>query len=150
GRQSRVMFSHDGSTWTKPEKVLEPGHWLWRVTWHDGKAYGISKYGLSPTEPPDNARRQNLVSSADGIHWHLVKELKVPGGDESTVRFRGDGRMVALVRRSLATANEAYIGVSGPPYQDWQWHPASVFVGGPNFIVLPDGKMVAGGRYYVN
>jgi len=58
--------------------------------------------------------------------------------------------MVALVRRSLATENQAYIGVSKPPFQDWVWHPASVFVGGPNFIVLPDGRMVAGGRYYVN
>ena len=150
GRQSRVMFSRDGVTWSKPEKVLEPGHWLWRVTWHNGTAYGISKYGLSPTAAPDNARRQNLVASTDGVHWRFVTELKVPGGDESTVRFLADGRMVALVRRSLATENQAYIGVSKPPFQDWVWHPAGVFVGGPNFIVLPDGRMVAGGRYYVN
>src|SRR5262247_2828375 len=37
GRQPRVMFSADGSTWTAPAKVLERGHWLWRVTWHKGE-----------------------------------------------------------------------------------------------------------------
>src|SRR6185436_14307176 len=36
---SFVSFSDDGSKWTKPQIVSEPGRWLWRVTWHDGKAY---------------------------------------------------------------------------------------------------------------
>jgi hypothetical protein len=150
GRQSRVMFSRDGRNWTRPQPVLKPGHWLWRVTWYKGKAYGISKYGLSPSEPPDERRRQDLVTSSDGVHWQVITELKVPAGDESTVRFLADGRMVALVRRSLPSNNQAYIGVSKAPYQNWEWHAAGVFVGGPNFLVLPDGTMVAGGRYYVN
>src|SRR3954467_2975684 len=37
-----VAFSADGAKWTKPQIVVEPGRWLWRVNWHDGKAYGIS------------------------------------------------------------------------------------------------------------
>src|SRR5205085_11619512 len=42
GRQPRVCFSKDGHEWTAPERVLSEGEWLWRVTWHGGKAYGVS------------------------------------------------------------------------------------------------------------
>ena len=43
---SFVAFSDDGVEWTKPQIVSEPGRWLWRVNWHDGKAYGISYSSL--------------------------------------------------------------------------------------------------------
>jgi hypothetical protein len=147
GRQPRVMFSRDGSKWTKPQAVLEEGHWLWRVTWHNGKAYGISKYGSPGKEFPEKPRRQDLVTSSDGVHWTTIVELKVPGGDESTVRFLPDGRMAVLMRRSLTNRTSAYTGVSAPPYKEWKWSDTGGFVGGPNFIVLPDGSMVGGGRW---
>src|SRR5262245_3810316 len=41
-RQPRVAFSKDGREWTAPQPVLTEGEWLWRVTWHDGRAYGVS------------------------------------------------------------------------------------------------------------
>jgi hypothetical protein len=37
-----ASFSEDGKSWTKPQIVVEPGRWLWCVTWHKGKAYGVS------------------------------------------------------------------------------------------------------------
>src|SRR4051812_13700253 len=42
GRQPRVVFSTDAREWTAPRRVLSEGEWLWRVTWHDGRAYGVS------------------------------------------------------------------------------------------------------------
>jgi hypothetical protein len=42
GRQPRVAFSTDGKEWTPTRRVLTEGEWLWRVTWHGGKAYGVS------------------------------------------------------------------------------------------------------------
>src|SRR5215207_4000837 len=42
GRQPRVTFSKDGKEWTPPARTLTEGEWLWRVTWHKGKAYGVS------------------------------------------------------------------------------------------------------------
>src|SRR5262249_54412790 len=42
GRQPRVTFSKDGRQWTPPRRVLSEGEWLWRVTWHEGWAYGVS------------------------------------------------------------------------------------------------------------
>jgi hypothetical protein len=148
-RQPRVMFSWDGTHWTAPRRVLEPGHWLWRVTWHDGTAYGVSKYGSPSKEMPENPRRQNLVSSKDGIHWSLVQELKVPGGDETTARFLPGGRMVLFMRRS-SEDGLAMIGVSKPPYRQWEWSKTKYFTGGPNFFVLPDGRMIGGGRLFVD
>lgn len=151
GRQPRVAFSRDGSTWTQPQRVLEPGHWLWRVTWHKGEAWGVSKYGSPGKELPEAPRRVILVRSSDGIHWETVSELNVPGGDETTVRFLPDDHMVALMRRRLQSGDAAaVIGVAKPPYKDWTWTETKYFVGGPNFIVLPGGRMIAGGRWYVH
>src|SRR5262249_37771901 len=42
GRQPRVTFSKDGRQWTAPQRVLSEGEWLWRVTWHRGRAYGVA------------------------------------------------------------------------------------------------------------
>ncbi|MCP5116267.1 MAG: exo-alpha-sialidase, partial [bacterium] len=39
GRQPRVTFSGNGRDWTPPRKVISEGHWLWRVTWHKGRAW---------------------------------------------------------------------------------------------------------------
>jgi len=150
GRQPRVMFSPDGYQWSAPQRVLEQGHWLWRVTWHKGRAYGVSKYGSPSKEMPENPRRANLVTSRDGANWEIITELKVPGADETTLRFLPDGRMVALMRRVWDDGNLAMIGVSSPPYKQWQWTKTEYFVGGPNFIVLPDGGMVGGGRLFVD
>jgi hypothetical protein len=147
GRQPRVMFSQDGHRWSEPRRILEQGHWLWRVTWHKGRAYGVSKYGSPSKEMPGNPRRVNLVTSRDGVNWELIQELKVPGGDETSVRFLSDGRMVALMRRSVEDGM-AMIGVSSPPYTEWQWTKSGYFIGGPNFTVLPDRRMVGGGRLY--
>jgi hypothetical protein len=49
-RQPRSAFSPDGRQWTTPQRVGEKGDWLWRVTWHQGRAYGIVY--TSPTLPP--------------------------------------------------------------------------------------------------
>jgi len=146
GRQPRVAFSADGFHWTAPQAVLGEGEWLWRVTWFKGAAYGISKFGSPSKESPDNPRRQNLVTSTDGVHWKTIVELKIPGGDESTLRFFPDGRMVAFVRCERPEDDRNVIGVSRPPYEKWDWHRTANHIGGPNFIILPDGTMVGGGR----
>ncbi|MFN7923032.1 MAG: sialidase family protein [Bryobacteraceae bacterium] len=146
GRQPRVTLSKDGVHFTAPAKVLESSHWLWRVTWFRGKAWGVTKFGTA-VERKDYPRQQALVTSDDGLHWKQVVELKVPGGDETTVRFLKDGTMVALMRREVDD-RQAWIGHAKAPYTEWKWSPAGHRIGGPNFIVLPGGKMWAGGRYY--
>lgn len=142
GRRPRVAFSKDGKNFTTPQAVLTEGDWLWRVTWHNGNAYGVS-YRIDTQD-----WTVTLHKSPDGVQWTKVKQLDVPGRpNETTVRFLPNGDMMALVRRETAD-KQAWIGVSPAPYTEWKWKPAGVQVGGPNFIVLPDGQMVAGGRDY--
>ena len=136
-RQSRVAFSDDGHKWTAPQRVLEKGDWLWRVTWYRGRAYGISyNNGIK------------LVESKDGIDFKTLTTLDVPGQpNEATLRFMDNADCVALVRRE-AEDKQAWIGISKAPYKNWKWQPAGMQIGGPNFIVLGGYDMFASGRQY--
>ena len=138
-----VAFSADGATWTKPTIVLEPGRWLWRVTWHGGKAYGVSY--ATPKGHPYTA----LLESDDGQQFvPLVSHLFGEGyPTEATLRFDADGTMLCLQRRDgKPDANSAFLGIAKSPYEDWQWHDIGMFFGGPNFIRVPSGKWIAAGR----
>jgi hypothetical protein len=148
GRQPRVAFSKDGREWTTPQRVLAEGDWLWRVTWHDGVAYGTS-YRTSPpegagTDPAEWAL--TLYCSSDGLAWKKIAPLAVDGSpNETTLRFGGNGEMLALVRRETGD-KQGWLGHSPPPYDDWQWRPIGRFIGGPNFLAAPDGTLFAAGR----
>ena len=127
----------------RPRVVLAEGDWLWRVTWHKGVGYGVS-YRVDGA--PDWA--VSLYKSPDGVEWTKVKHLDVPGRpNETTLRFLPNGDMVALVRRESGD-KQGWIGVSREPFTEWTWKPAGSQLGGPNFVVLPDGQMVAGSRDY--
>lgn len=136
-RRPRVAFSDDGRNWTGSRRILNEGDWLWRVTWHEDRAYGVSYR--------DSGSRTVLYQSQDGIHYQPISEWKVPGGNEATLRFLPDGRMVALVRREVGN-QRGWIGVSPAPYTDWTWHEIGHRLGGPNFLQLPDGSLWAASR----
>ncbi len=148
-RQPRVAFSNDGRNWMAPQRVLDKGDWLWRVTWHKGRAYGVT-YNQAGGKSPTHEWSVTLVTSQDAIGWRPVAKLAVPGHPgETTLRFLPNDDCVALVRRGGSAANpdkSAWIGHAPPPYTDWQWHSAGMSVGGPNFLVLPGGAMIASGR----
>ncbi len=139
-RSPRVSFSEDGREWTKPQKLLAEDHWLWRVTWHDGWAWSVSKLGEGR-----DPRRCMLYRSRDGLDWEFVSEFRLPDGiwnaSETTVRLMPDGRMIALTRPH-------WIGSSQPPYTSWSWTKMNENIGGPNFIRLPNGELWASGRRY--
>ena len=81
-------------------------------------------------------------------NYEAVTDLAVPGKpNETTLRFLPDDTLVALVRREGGNRH-AWIGTSPPPYTEWNWNETEFQVGGPNFIILPDGSMWAGGRRY--
>lgn len=152
-RQPRVAFSSDGHEWTAPAKVLTEGEWLWRVTWHDGRAYGVS-YNASPNIDRVSGRSWalTLVASSNGLDWETVTPLAVTNRpNEATLRFTADGEMISLVRREGDSADGnafAWIGSSRAPYTDWTWKESKLRLGGPNFIMLPNGAWWAGGRNY--
>ena len=145
-RQSRVTFSEDGKKWTPFQTIVEPHEWLWRVTWHKGKAYGVS-YSYSNIKNRSDEWNIKLFESEDGINYHLITPWSIAEHpNETTLQFLDDDRMLALVRRDGPEDNKAWLGISPPPYHDWEWHPMHDYFGGPNFIILPDKRMFAAGR----
>lgn len=140
---SFVSFSQDAHTWSPPQIVFDPGRWLWRVTWHVKTAYGVAY--AAPTGHPFSA----LVASKDGITYHDVVPKLLGDGfpTEASIRFGDDNIAYCLQRRDGPTrTNSAMLGISQPPYTDWNWHDLGLFFGGPNFIRLPSGHWIAAGR----
>lgn len=153
--RTRVAFSADGRTWTQPEPVSIDDEWLWRVTWHDGVGYGVSRPvrktqvaagvvrtdGLRPTGA-------TLWRTTDGVNYQRIVRLDVDPAlapSEATVRFLPDGSMAILVRCNKGGAR---FGVAPPPYQRWTWIDLGIRVGGPNMLVLPSGDVVYAVREY--
>lgn len=149
-RQPRVLFSRDGRAWTKPEKILTEGEWLWRVTWHQGTAYGLSynSAGASGSSSPGPEWVLKLYRSTDGLKWQVVGPLDVTGRpNEATIRFKPNGDLMAMVRREAGSKN-GFWGVASPPYTRWTWEESDYRFGGPNFISAPDGSWTVGTRDY--
>ena len=141
GRRPRVAFSRDGRAWTGPQPILAEGEWLWRVTWHEGRAWGVS---YSNTDQAEWSVK--LFSSPNGVDYDMVGPLDIQGRpNETTLRFLSDGTLLALVRRDPAAA---VLGASRAPYRNWTWRETGHRVGGPNFIVIPDGSLWGAGRSY--
>lgn len=150
GRRPRYSTSIDGKVWTPPQKLLAEGDWLWRTTVNptDKKFYGVSYNTYPTTGGPKSEAEWSLKSytSNDGSVWQLSSIMQVPGQpNESTLRFLKDGSALALVRREGGD-RKGMIGVAQAPYREWKWTPLAVPVGGPNFIELPDGTLIAGSR----
>lgn len=147
GSQPHVMFSSDGRNFTTPqpvnidERYRTERDWLWRVTWHNGVGYTVS-YGR-------NEQGQiplYLYSTTDGINYKHIKSFEIDNfPNEATIRFLNDGRMAIIVRREQGD-KESVWAASEAPYTNWEWKKMGTFLGGPDFIVLDDEHIVAGGR----
>jgi hypothetical protein len=144
-----VSFSKDGRQWTEPLIVIEPGRWLWCVTWYEGKAYGVS-YTAGKGD-----RYLELLVSDDGIHYtpHVPKLFEQGYPTEVTLRFDSEGTCYALVRRDRRgdDPSSALLGVSRPDYKQWQWKDLGADFngfGGPNLIQIPGSHWLAAGRMH--
>jgi hypothetical protein len=146
---SFVSFSKDGKQWTKPKIVIQPGRWLWCVTWYEGKAYGVSyTAGKGP-------RYLDLLVSGDGINYqrHVPKLFEQGYPNEVTLRFDADGSCYAIIRRDRHGTDSytALLGISNPDYKHWQFKdlgPEFNSFGGPNLIRIPSGHWLAAGRMH--
>lgn len=141
--QTFAYFSRDGHNWSKPVEIGTEDRWLWRITWYDGKAYGIS-YGGAEGEPPFNSPRfARLLISDDGRAFESIARFDHAG--ESTIRFTQDGTAYCLFR---SQQNRGLLGISSPDYQNWTWKDLQIQIGGPDMIQLDDGRFLAVVRLY--
>ncbi len=139
--QSYVWFSADGQQWSNAIEVGEPNVWLWRLTWQQGYAWAIGyKCGGGP-------RSVRLYRSDDGVNFSVwVQTLNNQGyPNESALLFLPDERAVCLLRRD---PDVALLGIAHPPYFEWTWQPLNCRVGGPQCLLLPDGRILAAVRLY--
>ncbi len=139
--QSLVWFSNDGFNWSKKTEIGDPDFWLWRTTWHNSEAFNFG-YQCG------DVKSLRLYKSKDGKTFKtLVKDLKIVGyPNETSVVFKGDSAF-CLLRRD-AEQNTGLIGISTPPYKTWNWKDLGVKIGGPDMILMSDGRFLAAVRLY--
>ena len=122
--------------------VAEFDDWLWRICWRRGVAYG-ALYQHEKGEV-------HLMKSDDGQRFEHVVGWEQDGRpSEATVRAAPDGALVALLRRDGGD-RKARIGRAEPPFTDWTWATLPTSLGGPELLVLPDGRMLAAGRTHTD
>ncbi len=142
--QSLVWFSSDGRSWSKRHEVGERDDWLWRITWHQGKAYGFA-YGCR-----NDQRGLRLYRSSDGKAFNpLIDKVDVEGTypNETSMVFAPDHSCYCLLRQD-GEPKSGFLGRSRPPYTKWTWKKLGVRIGGPHLIRLPDGRLLAAVRLY--
>jgi hypothetical protein len=140
-----VCFSDDGIGFSPLQEVSAVHEWIWRVTWNHETGYAVS-YKV-PLDDPKKEWKLTLFTTFDGLHYTAMKELGVTGHpSETTIRFLPDNTMVLLVRRG---DGNGLIGTSKPPYTSFNWKELCVPLGGPNFLILPNGEMWAASRVFL-
>lgn len=137
--QSLAWFSPDGRSWSERHEIGDPDLWLWRVTWHQGVAYGLG-YGCGED------RLVRLYRSEDGTRFEPLVDRLLDGGypNESSIVFAGDTAH-CLLRRDGEGAT-ALLGQAQPPYLEWTWKDLGLYLGGPHMLRLPDGRLLAACR----
>ncbi|MEQ1903242.1 MAG: arylsulfatase [Pirellulaceae bacterium] len=139
--QSLAWFSQDGRKWSERQEIGDPNFWLWRVNWHQDRAFSI---GYSCTEK----RSIRLYRSDEGKNFEtLVKDLGVAGyPNETSVVFWQDVAH-CLLRRD-GEFPSGLLGTARAPFTEWSWQDLKTKIGGPQMIQLPDGRLVAAVRLY--
>ena len=157
--QSITFHSEDGRQWEGPYQIGPRNLWLWRTTWHQGIAYNIAQRTNNRfTEESFRDSFVRLYTSTDGKQFDTLVDRMYANPDEGhgtehDFVFFPDDTAFCLLRRDAQTVvghDYAMLGTAQPPYTGWKWKKMNVKIGGPEMIGLPDGRLLACVRRYVN
>jgi len=142
--QSVTWFSKDGKKWSEAfTSPADLGTWRWSVTWNENIAYSFAYTGRD--------KHGCLYASNEGKTWEIRKDKVYPDiesyGNETSLLFLEDGEAYCLLRRDRESCT-AMLGVSKPPYTQWQWSDLKVGIGGPKMIALSSKRFLAAVRLY--
>lgn len=133
-----------GKSFSTPEEsTIDPSiaswsDWVWRLTWHNGTAYGI----LYQQE------KIYLVSTKDGRYFQHISQLALDGRpNECAIRFDNKGKMYVVIRREAAD-QMGVVATAEAPYKDWSFSKMEYRIGGPDFLFLDQQTLVMGTRQY--
>jgi len=134
--------SKDGISWGEPVAIGDTNIWLWRVTAHHQTLWSVG-YGTA-----GNKLTRLYRCDEGGTFEPWVPTLFDMGyPNETGLHVLPDETMFCLLRRDEAP-HTGLLGRSRPPYRDWTWTDLGMRIGGPNFLVLPDGRAHAVVRFY--
>lgn len=147
GTRNLSWLSQTGHSWSAAAEFGDRGWWLWRLRWHNGRAYGFA-YN----------KNQNAIHFYSGnprrsFHKHQPFALSLLKHDkgypnESDLFFQ-DNKAFALVRRD-ADSYSAQLGCSTFPYKKWTWLDLDRYIGGPVMLRLNDKFALVAGRIIKN
>ena len=147
-RVPRVSFSSDGTHFSEPipvnidSEISNHLDWLWRVSWHKTTGYGVVYQDMGDTSSA------YLVKTVNGIDYQLITKVEINGKpNEATIKITPNNQMTMVIRRE-SKDQHGYIGMSKPPYNIWTWRGMGIRLGGPDFIILPNGGLLLGTRVY--
>lgn len=142
--QSVTWLSPDGEHWSDPFSCPTGlGTWRWSATWHKGTAYSFGYSGKD--------KQGCLYRSKDGKTWEVVKDDVYPDaktyGNETSLVFLEDDTAYCLLRRDKGSCS-GMLGVSHPPYTEWEWGDLGTRIGGPKMISFGKERFLAAVRLY--
>lgn len=140
--QSYAWFSDDGLHWSEAVPVGEPNIWIWRLSWHQQQGLAI---GYKCGKP----HFIRAYHTSNGSDYQPISPDCYRGSyaNESGLLFEPDGTALCLLRRD---PDHGLYGRARPPYQQWDWRDIGCRIGGPEWLELPDGRLLACVRLYDN
>ena len=140
--QSYAWFSDDGLHWSEALPIGEPNIWIWRLSWHQQQGMAM---GYKCGQP----RFVRAYQTHDGHHYQPISPDSYSGSyaNESGLLFEPGGTALCLLRRD---PEHGLYGRAKPPYQHWDWRDIGCRIGGPEWLELPDGRLLACVRLYDN
>jgi hypothetical protein len=92
-----------------------------------------------------------LYRTSDGKTWEVILDNAYPEPEtypnESSLVFEENGKAYCLLRRDKGPLT-GLLGISHPPYTEWEWKAMGERIGGPKMIQLSEGRFLAAVRLY--
>jgi len=141
--QCLCWSSADGLSWSSSTDFAEKNWWLWRLTWHQGQAFGLAYNRAKQTL---NLYRGDPRRTFN-VHCHRafsVERQHKGYPNESALVFVGD-TAYALVRRD-ADSYSAQLGRARFPFKRWDWQDLGCYIGGPAMLLKDQHSAYVAGR----
>lgn len=137
--QSYIWQSDDGMNWSAASAVGEKNIWLWRMAWQQQNLYALGyKIGKPHFARLYQSQEQNNFSPLADIYSGSY-------ANESGLLFDNSGTLLCLLRRD---PEHGLFGQSKSPYTEWHWQDVGCRIGGPQWLQLPDGRLLCCVRLY--